>query len=267
MSSPSSSSSSALLLRSDPLQLQLQLQQKAIINSSRGGDDNTTFTITTTTTSTTTSNPSKPRTDTATTCELDDIENYHHGVDSLSSYDTQDSSISGPPTITVVTTAAATTTTAACNNDIISSDSPSSLSSVLSEGTPVKVTNRDTATLLSDCQEEPRLFINQPQTSKIEKKKKKKKSLWKKLTPRFLKTKSSENEKKKKNTMSITGPPFNVLQWLEVQCVDVLVAHVLSFLSPQLIYRLMQVNRYWYHLIAHNDATWRTLSEGMYKVR
>lgn len=63
-----------------------------------------------------------------------------------------------------------------------------------------------------------------------------------------------------------SGPPENVLQWLEAACPKDVVPRVLAFCGPQMTQTLMATNRYWFQLIALNDTTWRTLCEGMYKV-
>ena len=88
--------------------------------------------------------------------------------------------------------------------------------------------------------------------------KKKKKSIL-----RFRKSRRSIVSMKSANA----GPPENALQWLEACCPKDVVPKVLAFCGPQMVSTLMATNRYWFHLIAHNDSTWRTLCEGMYKVR
>ena len=117
-------------------------------------------------------------------------------------------------------------------------------------------------------------------TATVKKSKKTKKNkIWKAaaaVTPRWLRRSSllpssSKHATPKANQMSHSvmtngGPPETVLQWLEAVCSDDLVPKVLAFLPPPTTQALMQTNRYWFHLIARNDGTWRTLCERLYKV-
>jgi hypothetical protein len=86
--------------------------------------------------------------------------------------------------------------------------------------------------------------------------------------PRFRRHKriSKKNNKMSNGMMTNGGPPENVLQWLEASCPNDVVPKVLAFCGPQLTSTLMATNRYWFQLIAHNDGTWRSLCEGLYKV-
>ena len=86
--------------------------------------------------------------------------------------------------------------------------------------------------------------------------------------PRFRRNNRSgkKNNQMSVGIMSNGGPPENVVQWLESSCPNDVVPKVLAFCPPQLTFALMATNRYWFHLIARNDGTWRSLCEGLYKV-
>ncbi|CAB9526278.1 expressed unknown protein [Seminavis robusta] len=83
--------------------------------------------------------------------------------------------------------------------------------------------------------------------------------------PRFRRRRSSKKNKMANSVMVKGGPPENVMQWLEICCPNDVLPKVLAFCGPQMTATLMATNRYWFHLIAHNDGIWRGLCEGLYK--
>lgn len=58
----------------------------------------------------------------------------------------------------------------------------------------------------------------------------------------------------------------DLMAWLQQECPRDILGHVLSYAGPQTAQVLYRTNTFWYRLI-QEEATWRTMCEGLYKVR
>jgi hypothetical protein len=58
----------------------------------------------------------------------------------------------------------------------------------------------------------------------------------------------------------------DLMPWLQQECPRDLLGHILSYAGPQTVQILNRTNTFWHDLIKE-ESTWRSLCEGMYKVR
>ena len=70
------------------------------------------------------------------------------------------------------------------------------------------------------------------------------------------------------NTEMLYGSPTSadLMQFLQNECPRDLVAQILTFVGPQTVQTLNRTNTFWHNFIK-DESTWKTMCEGLYKVR